>query len=199
VKFLLSVIFTPEKPMPKAATPKLPKVLDAQLATSSGSLATINSTTAPQFAASGYLATDLFEASSTLPSLDTVTYESRLETIKGQQRAVHIVRENLNLNRSILQAEGASVQCENEGVSNDIKRQDLATNRVKLQQSQVKTGIESARLTELSHDLNGYTQQANIKGQMWEVKLEGLMDDLQVAQNLLQAKKQALQQQLKVA
>ena len=41
--------------MPKAATPKLPKVLDAQLTTSSGSLATINSTTAPQFAASGYL------------------------------------------------------------------------------------------------------------------------------------------------
>jgi len=188
--------------MPKSTalkTPKLPKVLDAQLTTSGGSLATVSSTTAPQFAASGYLATDLFEASSSLPSIDTATYESRLETIKGQQRAVHLVRENLNLNRSILQAEGASVQCENEGVSNDIKRQDLATNRVKLQQSQVKTGIESARLTELSHDLNGYQQQASIKGQMWEVKLEGLMDDLQVAQNLLQAKKQALQQQLKVA
>ncbi len=151
----------------------------------------------PKFSSDNHLNHNLYEPNQSLPSIDESVYQARLEQIKGQQRAVDLVKQNLTLNRSVLQAEGLSILCETEGVSNDIKRQDLSTTRVKLQQSQVKTAIEQSKLGELNHDLNGYTQQAEIKGSLWNVKLDNLRLDLQQAQNLLEAKKNALLGQFK--
>jgi hypothetical protein len=161
--------------------------------TSGSSLAV---TEAPKFKAGDYLPGDLFSVSSSVPYLSESEYESYREQIRGQQRAIEVAQENLKLSRQILKSEGLAIDCEIEVSNNRIKLQDLTTTNVKLSQAQVKTSIEEAKLAELNHDLQGYTQQASLKQQTWSLKLEGLRHDIEVATHLLDEKRKAFQAQL---
>ena len=170
----------------------------------------------PEFKASTYFPASFWEPSAQIPAIDEATYKERLERVKGQQRAVSIAQENLNLQRQLLKAEGLYVDTQIEGVNTQIKRQELstigvkleqaqvntqieqaglATTRINLQQAQTKTQIESAKLTELQHDANGYQLQSDLKKQTWDLKLEGLRHDLDVASKLLSEKRTAMSRQ----
>jgi hypothetical protein len=153
-------------------------------------------TEAPKFKAGDYLPGDLFSASSSVPYLSESEYESYREQIRGQQRAIEIAQENLKLSRQILKSKGLAIDCEIEVSNNRIKLQDLTTTNVKLSQAQVKTSIEQAKLSELNHDLQGYTEQASLKQQTWNLKIEGLRHEIEVATHLLDEKRKAFQAQL---
>lgn len=101
------------------------------------------------------------------------------------------------LNRLVIRAEGEYVGNLIEATKVDIKRQDLATEGVKLQGAVVKTGIEQAKLTGLQHDLKGETRTADLKGESWNLKIEGLEADVNHARQLLDAKKADLSAKIK--
>lgn len=142
----------------------------------------------PQFRAGDYISDDVFVPGN-CPYIDEATYSQRLERIRGQQRAAEVATENLKLNRQLLKAEGVAIDGAIEVVNNHIKSQDLRTAGVKYEAAKVKTGIEQQKLTILQHDLNGYTQEAQIKGEAWQLKIEGLQHDLTVARHLLAEKR----------
>lgn len=151
-------------------------------------------TSIPQFRAGDYISSDVFVPGN-CPYIDEATYSQRLERIRGQQRAAEVATENLKLNRQLLKAEGVAIDGAIEVVNNQIKAQDLRTAGVKYEAAKVKTGIEQQKLNILQHDLNGYTQEAQIKGEAWQLKIEGLQHDLTVARHLLAEKRASFSSQ----
>lgn len=143
----------------------------------------------PEFSENGYLANDLFNVSSSVEPQSESDRETAKQTIAGQKRRIETVIDNLALNRLVIRAEGEYVGNLIEATKVDIKRQDLATEGVKLQGAVTKTGIEQAKLTGLQHDLNGETRSADLKGESWNLKIEGLEADVSHARQLLDAKK----------
>jgi hypothetical protein len=150
----------------------------------------------PEFKASNYLANDLFSASSPLEPMSEVDREAAKEKIAGQKRRMETVLENLGLNQLVIRAEGAYVGNLIEARKVDTQYQNLKTEDVKFISAQTKTGIEHAKLEGLQHDLNGETQSAALKGESWQLKLDGLSTDLNHARKLLDHKKEQLAAQL---
>lgn len=150
----------------------------------------------PEFKASNYLANDLFSASSPLEPMSEVDREAAKEKIAGQKRRMETVLENLGLNQLVIRAEGAYVGNLIEARKVDTQYQNLKTEDVKFLSAQTKTGIEHAKLEGLQHDLNGETQSAALKGESWQLKLDGLTTDLSHARKLLDHKKEQLAAQL---
>jgi len=79
-------------------------------------------------------------------------------------------------------------------------QQDAISNQLEIVQSHQKQFQElearfAAKLTELQHDANGYQLQADLKKQTWDLKLEGLRQDIDVATRLLQEKRTAANRQ----
>lgn len=150
----------------------------------------------PEFKASNYLANDLFSASSPVEPMSEVDRESAKEKIAGQKRRMETVLENLGLNQLVIRAEGAYVGNLIEARKVDTQYQNLKTEDVKFLSAQTKTGIEHAKLEGLQHDLNGESQSAALKGESWQLKLDGLSTDLNHARKLLDHKKEQLAAQL---
>lgn len=150
----------------------------------------------PEFKASNYLANDLFTAPSPVEPMSEVDRESAKEKIAGQRRRMETVLENLGLNQLVIRAEGAYVGNLIEARKVDTQYQNLKTEDVKFLSAQTKTGIEHAKLEGLHHDLNGETQSAVLKGESWQLKLDGLSTDLNHARKLLDHKKEQLAAQL---
>ncbi len=151
----------------------------------------------PEFRASSYLANDLFNVSSSVEPQSEADRETAKQTIAGQKRRIETVIDNLALNRLVIRAEGEYVGNLIEATKVDIKRQDLATEGVKLQAAVTKTGIEQAKLTGLQHDLKGETRTAELKAESWNLKIEGLEADVNHARQLLDAKKADLSAKIK--
>lgn len=156
-----------------------------------------NSIKIPEFAASGYLANDLFNVSSSVEPQSEADREVAKQTIAGQKRRIETVIDNLALNRLVIRAEGEYVGNLIEATKVDIKRQELTTEGVKLRSALTKTGIEQAKLAGLQHDLRGETRTAELKGESWNLKIEGLESDVSYARQLLDAKKAELVERVK--
>jgi hypothetical protein len=186
-------VVEPEKPQPEAQSPA-PTPQEQQPQSYSHTQHQI-AIQLPHFQSSEYLVNDIFQASSRIPVTSESDYNRIVETIKGQARSVGIAQENLSLNRQLLKAEGLSLDCQSEGLSNQIKLQDLKTTGVKLLQSQTRTGIEQSKLSELKHDLNGHEKQAELRGQTWQLKLTGLSDGISEAHERLKAARLAVVQE----
>jgi hypothetical protein len=146
----------------------------------------------PEFLASGYLAADLFTASSSLEPMSEVDREAAKEKIAGQKRRMETVLENLGLNQLVIRGEGAYVGNLIEAKKVDTLYQNLKTEGVKFVSAQIKTGIEEAKQAGLQHDLTGETKSAELKGESWQLKIDGLTTDLNHARALLANKKEQL-------
>lgn len=146
----------------------------------------------PEFLASDYLANDLFTASSSLEPMSEVDREAAKEKIAGQKRRMETVLDNLGLNQLVIRGEGAYVGNLIEAKKVDTLYQNLKTEGVKFVSAQIKTGIEEAKQAGLQHDLTGEAQSAVIKGESWQLKIDGLTTDLNHAKALLANKKEQL-------
>lgn len=146
----------------------------------------------PEFLASGYLANDLFTVSSSLEPMSEVDREAAKEKIAGQKRRMETVLDNLGLNQLIIRGEGAYVGNLIEAKKVDTLYQNLKTEGVKFVSAQIKTGIEEAKQAGLQHDLTGETKSAELKGEGWQLKIDGLNTDLNQARQLLTHKKEQL-------
>src|SRR5207237_1282101 len=116
------------------------------------------------FSASQYQPSNLWELSESIPSLNEAEFSQRLEKIKGQQRSVAIVQENLKLINGLLKAEGLGIDNQVISKGNEGKMIDLQSAGVKVEQSQSKLSIEQSKLAALNHDVSGYASEAQIKG-----------------------------------
>lgn len=146
----------------------------------------------PEFLASGYLANDLFTASSSLEPMSEVDREAAKEKIAGQKRRMETVLDNLGLNQLVIRGEGVYVGNLIEAKKVDTLYQNLKTEGVKFVSAQIKTGIEEAKQAGLQHDLVGETKSAELKGESWQLKIDGLTTDLNHAKALLANKKEQL-------
>lgn len=150
----------------------------------------------PEFKASGYLANNLFTASSSLEPMSEVDREAAKEKIAGQKRRMETVLDNLGLNHLVIKAEGVYVGNLIEAKKVDTQYQNLKNEDVKFVSAQIKTGIEEAKQAGLQHDLNGETKNAELKGESWALKIDGLTTDVNHARALLAIKKEQLAQNL---
>lgn len=144
------------------------------------------------FSADSYVPSDLFSDSSNVPYTNEGDFEARIERIKGQIRSVLIAQENLSLIKELHKAEGLGIDVNNQRAKNAIKLETGRTLAVQLQQEETKTSIEQAKLAELNTDLSGYQSQASLKGETWQLKLEGLRIDIDKAKILLERKREEL-------
>ena len=146
----------------------------------------------PEFSATTYLANDLFTASSSLEPMSEVDREAAKEKIAGQKRRMETVLDNLGLNQLVIRGEDAYVGNLIEAKKVDTLYQNLKTEGVKFVSAQIKTGIEKAKQAGLQHDLKGETKTAELKGESWQLKIDGLSTDLNHAKALLANKKEQL-------
>ncbi|WP_346293787.1 hypothetical protein [Sphaerothrix gracilis] len=156
------------------------------------------STAATHFQAADYLPSDLFTASSPVPSISEVEYTQRLEKIQGQIRAVKIVQQNLTLSNELQVAEGISVQGQLSAAKNAVLYEKLNTQTVKLQQAQTTTQIEQAKLEGLNITLQGEQATLPLQQQTWDLRLEGLQVDIEHARRMLAEKRELLPKQIEV-
>lgn len=144
------------------------------------------------FTADSYAPTDLFTDSANIPYIDENDFQARLERVKGQIRSVLIAQENLTLIKELHKAEGIGIDVNNQRAKNAIKLETGRGLALQLQQEETKTSIEQAKLAELTTDLSGYQSQASLKGETWQLKLEGLRIDIDKAKVLLERKREEL-------
>lgn len=157
---------------------------------------TAGSIKVPEFKAANYLANDLFTASSSLEPMSEAERGIAKEKIAGQKRRMETVLDNLGLNQLVVRGEGAYVGNLIEAKKVDTLYQNLKTESIKFVSAQLKTGIEEAKQAGLQHDLVGETRSAELKGESWSLKLDGLNTDLNHAKALLTHKKEQLAQNL---
>lgn len=147
---------------------------------------------ATSFKAADYLPGDLFTASSNVPFISEAEFIERQEKIAGQVRAVKIVQGNLTLIRELQTAEGIGLEGHIIAAKNAVLGEKLITQGVKLQQAQVSTDIDRARLQGLEIDRVGERDSLPLRQESWDMKLEGLRADIDTARNLLAEKRAQL-------
>lgn len=119
-------------------------------------------------------------------------FHQSIARIQGQISTVKVEQERWKLQKEIYKREGLRVEAETEKVNTLIKVQNWNTAQVKLSQAKTQTAIEQTKLSTMERDLRGYRDESSLKSTAWDLKIEGLQTDIDLARQLLHQKKQAL-------
>lgn len=149
---------------------------------------------------------NLYEASSRLPYVDPGQFDTQMEQVSGQLRAVQLLRENLKVINQLTLAEGQQitirtnqqknqtlgVRFEQEAVGTQIAQKGLEGKHIELEIAEVGNQITNQRLQQAIGNLNGETEVTQLRTQSWDLKLQGLRAGITEARDKLsQARSQA--------
>lgn len=119
-------------------------------------------------------------------------FHQDLERVRQQVNAIKLDQERWKLQREMYKKEGFRVEAETEKISTLTKVELWNNAQVRLAQAKTQGAIESTKLQMQQADLTGNRQELGMKRSAWQMKLEGLQTDLNMAQQVLAQKKAAI-------
>lgn len=131
-----------------------------------------------------------------LEETDQLTYEQIKDSIQNKIRTVKLRQDTWKLAKEINVEQGLRIEAETALVNAQTKLQNFNKAHVQLAGAKTETAIELEKLSTLDRDLRGFQSERVLKGDAWDIKLDGLRHDIQVSRQLLEQKKLTIANQL---
>lgn len=109
-------------------------------------------------------------------------FEREKEQLEGQKRG-----QQLRGLRADVQTEGLKADAKE--VQTTIAGEALSQTKLKLDAAKVRTGIEREHLAGIKAEAGYIKTEYQLKGQVWQLKLDGYRADIETAKQMLQAKR----------
>lgn len=146
---------------------------------------------------SGYQLGDIEDlASSDVPYLTSEEYAAKLEQVQGRKRGAQLIGQQWQLKGEIVKAQTEQAKTETLGVRYLSAVEGYQQAKHQLTRSQIQTQLAGVDVTMAQRDLQGKHSEAQLHSDAWDIKIEGLQNDVGHSRELLAQKRDAQLAQL---